>query len=123
MDEDEFLYVGTDKLNVINLYDEDDIKIYESSLSGFNSILNGKIDNLELLSRKSIKEVWISLNTGISIFNVDQAKFENFKFNQRSSRNKFPNGFSAILISKKDELWISNVTSGLYKYNPETLDL
>ena len=123
LDEDEFLYVGTDKLNVINLYDEDDIKIYESSLSGFNSILNGKIDNLELLSRKSIKEVWISLNTGISIFNVDQAKFENYKFNPRSSRNKFPNGFSAILISKKDELWISNITSGLYKYNPETLDL
>ena len=60
---------------------------------------------------------------GISIFNINQGKFENFKFNQRSSRNIFPNGFSAILISKKDELWISNVTSGLYKYNPETLDL
>ena len=123
LDEDEFLYVGTDKLNVINLYDKDDIKIYESSLSGFNSILNGKIDNLELLFRNGIKEVWISLNSGISIFNIDQGKFDNFKFNQRSSRNKFPNGFSAILISKKDELWISNITSGLYKYNPETLDL
>ena len=123
LDEDEFLYIGTDKLNVINLYDEDDIKIYESSLSGFNSILNGKIDNLELLFRNGVKEVWISLNSGISIFNINQGKFENFKFNQRSSRNKFPNGFSAILISKKDELWISNITSGLYKYNPETLDL
>ena len=26
LDEDEYLYIGTNKLNVINLYDEDDIK-------------------------------------------------------------------------------------------------
>lgn len=123
LDEDEYLYIGTDKLNVINLYDEDEVIIYESSLSGFNSILSGNINNLEILSRNNIKEVWISLNTGISIFSVEQLKFENFKYNQRSSRNKFPNGFSSILISKKDELWVTNWTSGLYKYNPENLDL
>ena len=123
LDEDEYLYIGTDKLNVINLYDEDDVTIYQSSLSGFNSILSGNINNLEILFRNNVKEVWISLNTGISIFNVEQFKFENFKYNQRSSRNKFPNGFSSILISKKDELWITNWTSGLYKYNPENLDL
>ena len=40
LDEDEYLYIGTDKLNVINLYDQDEVTIYESSLSGFNSILS-----------------------------------------------------------------------------------
>ena len=38
LDEDEYLYVGTNKLNVIDLYEEDDIRIYETS-AGFNSIL------------------------------------------------------------------------------------
>ena len=123
LDEDEYLYIGTNKLNVINLYDEDDIKIFESSLSGFNSILSGDINNLEILYRNNVKELWISLSSGISILNLDKLNFENYKFNQRSSRNKFPNGFSSILISKKDELWITNSTSGLYKYNPETLEL
>ena len=37
LDEDEFLYIGTNKLNVINLYDEEDIRVYENSSSGFNS--------------------------------------------------------------------------------------
>ena len=123
LDEDEYLYIGTNKLNVINLYDEDDIKIFESSQAGFNSILSGDINNLEILYRNNVKELWISLSSGISILNLDKLNFENYKFNQRSSRNKFPNGFSSILISKKDELWITNSTSGLYKYNPETLEL
>ena len=49
------------------------------------------------------------INSGISILNLDKLNLKTFKFNQRSSRNKFPNGFSSILISKKDELWISNI--------------
>ena len=123
LDEDEYLYIGTNKLNIINLYDEDDIKIYESSQAGFNSLLNGSINKLEILIRNNVKELWISLNTGISIFNIDKLNFQNYKYNQRSSRNKFPNGFSSILISKKDQLWITNSTSGLYRYNPENLEL
>ncbi len=122
LDEDEYLYIGTNKLNVINLYDEDDIRVYETS-AGFNSILEGYINNLEIINRNNIKELWISLNTGISIFNINQDRFENFKFNQRSSRNRFPQGFSSILLSKRDELWMTNSVSGLYKYEIENLDL
>ncbi len=122
LDEDEYLYVGTNKLNVINLYDVNDIKIYETS-AGFNSILEGNINNLEIINRNNIKELWISLNTGISIFNINQDRFQNFKFNQRSSRNRFPQGFSSILLSSNNELWITNPVSGLYKYEIENLDL
>ena len=107
----------------INLYDEEDIKVYENSSSGFNSILSGTINNLEIISRNNIKELWISLNTGISIFNINQNRFENYKFNQRSSRNKFPQGFSSIILTKNNELWITNPISGLYKYETENLDL
>ena len=123
LDEDEFLYIGTNKLNVINLYDEDDIRIYENSSEGFNSILNGKVDNLQIVNRNNNKELWISLNSGISIFNINQDRFQNFKFNQRSSRNKFPLGFSSVLLSNNNELWITNSISGLYKYEIENLDL
>ena len=122
LDEDEYLYVGTNKLNVINLYDINDIKIYETS-AGFNSILEGNINNLEIINRNNIKELWISLNTGISIFNINQDRFQNFKFNQRSSRNRFPQGFSSILLSSNNELWLTNPVSGLYKYEIENLDL
>ena len=122
LDEDEYLYVGTNKLNVIDLYEEDDIKVYETS-AGFNSILEGDINNLEIITRNNVKELWISLNTGISIFNIEQDRFENFKFNQRSSRNRFPEGFSSILLSRNNELWMANSVSGLYKYEIENLDL
>ena len=122
LDEDEYLYVGTNKLNVIDLYEEDDIRVYETS-AGFNSILEGDINNLEIITRNNVKELWISLNTGISIFNVEQDRFENFKFNQRSSRNRFPEGFSSILLSRNNELWMANSVSGLYKYEIENLDL
>ena len=122
LDEDEYLYVGTNKLNVIDLYEEDDIRVYETS-AGFNSILEGDINNLEIITRNNVKELWISLNTGISIFNVEQDRFENFKFNQRSSRNRFPEGFSSILLSRNNELWMTNSVSGLYKYEIENLDL
>ena len=122
LDEDEYLYVGTNKLNVIDLYEEDDIRVYETS-AGFNSILEGDINNLEIITRNNVKELWISLNTGISIFNIEQDRFENFKFNQRSSRNRFPEGFSSILLSRNNELWMTNSVSGLYKYEIENLDL
>ncbi len=122
LDEDEYLYVGTNKLNVIDLYEEDDIRVYETS-AGFNSILEGYINNLEIITRNNVKELWISLNTGISIFNIEQDRFENFKFNQRSSRNRFPEGFSSILLSRNNELWMTNSVSGLYKYEIENLDL
>ena len=122
LDEDEYLYVGTNKLNVIDLYEEDDIRIYETS-AGFNSILEGYINNLEIITRNNIKELWISLNTGISIFNIEQDRFDNYKFNQRSSRNRFPQGFSSILLSRNNELWMTNSVSGLYKYEIENLDL
>ena len=122
LDEDEYLYVGTNKLNVIDLYEEDDIRIYETS-AGFNSILEGYINNFEIITRNNIKELWISLNTGISIFNIEQDRFENYKFNQRSSRNRFPQGFSSILLSRNNELWMTNSVSGLYKYEIENLDL
>ena len=41
----------------------------------------------------------------------------------RSNKNKFPNGFSSLLLSKKYELWLTNSEAGLYRYNPETSEL
>ena len=121
LDED-LLYIGTDRLNVFDLYTEE-ITVFQNSTSGFNSILSGNINNLSVIVRENKKELWISLNTGISVFDVDGNKFQNFQFNQRSNKNKFPNGFSSLLLSKKYELWLTNSESGLYKYNPETLEL
>ena len=121
LDED-LLYIGTDRLNVFDLYTEE-ITVFQNSTSGFNSILSGNINNLSVIIRENKKELWISLNTGISVFDIDGNKFQNFQFNQRSNKNKFPNGFSSLLLSKKYELWLTNSESGLYKYNPETLEL
>ena len=121
LDED-LLYIGTDRLNVFDLYTEE-ITVFQNSTSGFNSILSGNINNLSVIIRENKKELWISLNTGISVFDVDGNKFQNFQFNQRSNKNKFPNGFSSLLLSKKYELWLTNSESGLYRYNPETLEL
>ena len=121
LDED-LLYIGTDRLNVFDLYTEE-ITVFQNSTSGFNSILSGNINNLAVIIRENKKELWISLNTGISVFDIDGNKFQNFQFNQRSNKNKFPNGFSSLLLSKKYELWLTNSESGLYKYNPETLEL
>ena len=121
LDEDEFLYFGSDKLNIIDLY-TDEIQIYEYSTEGFNSIISGLINNISLIERNNRKEVWISLNSGISILDLQSKKFENYKFNQRS-KNKFPNGFSSLILSKKNEIWITNSLSGLYRYNAENLEL
>ena len=121
LDEDEFLYIGTDKLTVIDLYNKQ-VKVLENSDEGFNSIQKGEINNLKLIERNTQKELWISLTSGISIYNIDSEKFQNFRYNPRS-KNKFPKGFSSIINSKKNELWLTNIQTGLYKYNSENLDL
>ena len=121
LDEDEFLYIGTDKLTVIDLYTKQ-VKVLENSDEGFNSIQKGEINNLKLIERNTQKELWISLTSGISIYNIDSEKFQNFRYNPRS-KNKFPKGFSSIINSKNNELWLTNIQTGLYKYNSENLDL
>ena len=91
--------------------------------------MNGAINNLGLINNN----LWISLNSGISIFDINEKRFSNYKFNVRS-KNKFPNGFSSILqpknkidsndkINRSNELWISNINSGLYRYSLNTLEL
>ena len=125
---DEFLAIGSDKLYSISLIDFNTI-IYEPSDEGFNSIMSGSINNLGLINN----DLWISLNSGISIFDIYEKRFSNYKFNIRS-KNKFPNGFSSILqpknkidsndkINRSNELWISNINSGLYRYSLNTLEL
>jgi ligand-binding sensor domain-containing protein len=129
----EFLAIGSDKLYSINLINYK-TTVYEPSEEGFNSIMNGAINNLGLINNN----LWISLNSGISIFDINEKRFSNYKFNVRS-KNKFPNGFSSILqpknkidpndksinnkINKSNELWISNINSGLYRYSLNTLEL
>jgi len=121
LDDEEFLYFGSDRLNVIDLY-TNEIIIYENSKEGFNSIISGLINNISLMVRNDKKEVWISLNNGISILDIESQKFENYKFSQRS-KNKFPNGFSDLLLTNKNEIWITNSLSGLYRYKAEDLSL
>ena len=53
------------------------------------------------------KELWISLSSGISILNVEDEIFKNYKFNPRS-KNKLPNGFSSIIKMPNEEILISN---------------
>ena len=122
LEEDEFIALGNEKLQIINL-DDFSIDTYETSNEGFNSILEGKIDNLKVLNRQNTagKELWVSLDNGISIFNLNTKEFNNFKFNPRS-KNKFPKGFSAIILSNNNELWITNISTGLYKYDERNLD-
>ena len=122
LEEDEFIALGNEKLQIINL-DDFSIDTYETSNEGFNSILEGNIDNLKVLNRQSAagKELWVSLDNGISIFNLNTKEFNNFKFNPRS-KNKFPKGFSAIILSNNNELWITNTSTGLYKYDERNLD-
>ena len=99
LEEDEFITLGNEKLQIINLNDFS-IETYETSNEGFNSILDGNIDNLKIIKRQNLtsKELWISLNNGISILNLD-TKFNNFKFNR--SKNKFPKGFHLLLFQTK----------------------
>ena len=122
LEEDEFIALGNEKLQIINL-DDFSIDTYETSNEGFNSILEGNIDNLKVLNRQRAagKELWVSLDNGISIFNLNTKEFNNFKFNPRS-KNKFPKGFSAIILSNNNELWITNTSTGLYKYDERNLD-
>ena len=120
----EFIAIGGNKLHLINLNDFSH-KIYQNSKEGFNSIQNGSINNLKIIERydnQPIKELWISLENGISIFDLSNNKFKNFKFNIRS-KNKFPKNFSSILNSNNNFLWMTNESTGLYKYNSSSLEL
>ena len=67
LEEDEYLYIGTDKLFILDLY-TDDISQYEYSSEGLNSLMDGIINNFSLLIDEEFnKELWISLDNGISI--------------------------------------------------------
>ena len=122
LEEDEFIALGNEKLQIINLNDFS-IDTYETSNEGFNSILEGNINNLKSIKRQGVlgKELWISLNNGISILNLNTKEFNNFKFNPRN-KNKFPQGFSSVILSNNNELWITNSSTGLYKYDEKNLD-
>ncbi len=116
LDEDEYLFFGTNKLFIIDLY-TDEILTLENSKDGLNSIMEGEINNLSLFVDEDYKkELWISLSSGISILNVEDEIFRNFKFNPRS-KNKLPNGFSSILKLPNEEILISNINTGLYRYS------
>ena len=118
LEEDEYLYIGTNKLFIIDLYAEETI-IYETSQEGLNSLMEGEINNFSLLIDDNFsKELWISLNSGISILNIDEETFQNFKFNPRT-KNKLPNGFSSLLKLPNEELLISNSNTGLYRYSKD----
>jgi hypothetical protein len=79
--------------------------------------MEGEINNLSLFVDEDYKkELWISLSSGISILNVEDEIFRNFKFNPRS-KNKLPNGFSSILKLPNEEILISNINTGLYRYS------
>ena len=121
LEEDEYLYIGTDKLFILDLY-TDDISQYEYSSEGLNSLMDGIINNFSLLIDEEFnKELWISLDNGISILNIDSEKFRNFKFNPRT-KNKLPNGFSSVLKLPNEEILVSNINTGLYRYS-KNLDL
>tara|TARA_B100002051_G_scaffold33238_1_gene26231 strand:+ start:2390 stop:5704 length:3315 start_codon:yes stop_codon:yes gene_type:complete len=122
LEEDEFIALGNNKLQIINLNDFS-IETYQTSNEGFNSILDGNIDNLKTIKRQSLssKELWISLNNGVSILNLNTKEFNNFKFNPRS-KNKFPQGFTSVILSNENEIWLTNNSTGLYKYDEKNLD-
>ncbi|MDG2341557.1 MAG: SpoIIE family protein phosphatase, partial [Cytophagales bacterium] len=116
LEEDEYLYLGTDKLFIIDLY-TDEISLFKYSEEGLNSLMEGEINNFSLIIDEDFnKELWISLNNGISILKIDDETFRNFKFNPRS-KNKLPNGFSSILKLPNEEILISNINTGLYRYS------
>lgn len=116
LEEDEYLYLGTNKLFILDLY-TDEILTFKHSKEGLNSIMEGDINNLSLFINEDLnKELWISLNNGISILNIGDEIFKNYKFNPRS-KNKFPNGFSSIIKLRNGELLISNSNTGLYRYS------
>ena len=93
--------------------------MYETSQEGLNSLMEGDINNFSLLVGEDFsKELWISLNSGISILNIDEETFQNFKFNPRT-KNKLPNGFSSLLKLPNEELLISNSNTGLYRYSKD----
>ena len=118
LEEDEYLYIGTNKLFIVDLYAEETI-MYETSQEGLNSLMEGEINNFSLLIDDNFsKELWISLNSGISILNIDEETFQNFKFNPRT-KNKLPNGFSSLLKLPNEELLISNSNTGLYRYSKD----
>ena len=118
LEEDEYLYIGTNKLFIVDLYAEETI-MYETSQEGLNSLMEGEINNFSLLIDDNFsKELWISLNSGISILNIDDETFQNFKFNPRT-KNKLPNGFSSLLKLPNEELLISNSNTGLYRYSKD----
>ena len=122
LEEDEFIALGNKNLQIINL-DDFSTETFETSIEGFNSILEGNINNIKAIKRQNVsgKELWISLNNGISILNLNTKEFNNFKFNPRS-KNKFPQGFSSVILSNNNELWIVNNSTGLYKYDEKNLD-
>ncbi len=121
LDEDEYLYIGTDKLTVLDLY-TDDIYSYAHSSDDPNSLLNGNINNLALIvDENEQKELWISLNNGISILDIENESFKNFKYNPRS-KNQLPNGFSSVIKLSNNDIIISNINTGLYRYS-KNLDL
>ena len=58
LEEDEYLYIGTDKLFILDLY-TDDITQYEYSSEGLNSLMDGRINNFSLLIDEEFnKELW-----------------------------------------------------------------
>ena len=75
------LFLGTNKLFIIDLY-TDEVLTFEHSREGLNSIIEGEINNLSLFVDENFnKELWISLSSGISILNVEDEIFKNYKFN------------------------------------------
>ena len=66
LDED-LLYIGTDRLNVLDLYTEENVLYFKIQHQDLILSYQGNINNLAVIIRENKKELWISLNTGISV--------------------------------------------------------
>ena len=85
LEEDEYLYIGTDKLHIMDLY-TDEIREYKFSTDGLNSLMEGDINNFSLLIDEEFnKELWVSLNTGISIEEIRHELITELKSKGRHS--------------------------------------
>ena len=76
LDED-LLYIGTDRLNVFDLYTEE-ITVFQNSTSGFNSILSGNINNLAVIIRENKKSYGFHLTLEYPYLILMEISFKTF---------------------------------------------
>ena len=106
-----FHYNSNNSLSVIGLNHLFIIDLNNYKISKFNlpSKINfNKIDSVD-------DELFLSFSEGIFTFNTVNKRFEEYRFDDLFNKN-FPRGFSDIEMVE-DQLWISNLESGLHVFN------